>query len=150
VIGEAGEHFCYCLKETEFFKSYRSENSDIDMSMAWRDMTPAELMQLEGSIETLAGKKLISKEYCELLIQVLKKNPPKVPEQGRKTWGNNKPSVIAGSSPEKANPKEIHICLNDDNNEMNCSLPSSPIMVHPPGSGSGVRKVEIQLDDESD
>lgn len=74
------EHLGYQLRETEIFKTYRSEQTTLDQYIRWRDMTPGELQQLEDNLGQLLKKKQISKEYHELLVQALKKNPPKAAE----------------------------------------------------------------------
>jgi hypothetical protein len=80
VVPGVNEHLGYRLKETEIFKTYRSNQSTLDQYIRWRDMTPGELKQLEENLGQLLKKKQISKEYHELLVRGLKKNPPKAAE----------------------------------------------------------------------
>lgn len=81
VAAETKDQIGYCLRGTDIFKTYRSEHSKVDRYIRWRDMTPGELKQLENNLEQLVEKNHISSQYHELLIQGLKKNPPRVPEQ---------------------------------------------------------------------
>jgi len=80
-VSKPNGHIRYSLKETDIFKSYRSDRSNLDTYVRWRDMTPGEVNQLERDLERLVGKNLIGREYYELLVRGLKTSPPKVPEQ---------------------------------------------------------------------
>lgn len=75
------EHIRYSLRETDIFKTYRSDRSSLDKYVRWRDMTAGELNRLERDLERLVRENHIGREYYELLVQGLKKNPPKVPER---------------------------------------------------------------------
>lgn len=102
VISEENEHIGYCLKETDLFKTYRSDHSNLDKYVHWREMTPGELKQLEHNLGRLLEKKHIGKEYHDLLIQVLKKHPPKVPEQFEMPQTGEKLSSVIHSTSEEA------------------------------------------------
>jgi hypothetical protein len=81
VASKTHKHIRYDLKKTDIFRTYRSDHSNLDKYIRWRQMTHEELKQLEQNLRRLLEKKYFSKEYYQLLIRALKKNPPKVPEQ---------------------------------------------------------------------
>jgi hypothetical protein len=102
-VPKPNEHIRYSLRETDIFKTYRSDRSSLDKYVRWRDMTPEELNQLEHGLERLVGKNYIDREYYELLVRGLKKSPPKVPEQfDMPREGDNLTTVIhaAGAGTE--------------------------------------------------
>lgn len=89
-VPKPNEHIRYSLRETDIFKTYRSDHSSLDTYVRWRDMTPGEVNQLERDLERLVRENHIGREYYELLIRGLKTSPPKVPEQFEmhREWDN--------------------------------------------------------------
>jgi len=81
VVPEVNDYISYCLKETDIFTTYRSDKSSLDKCIHWRRMTPGEIEQMESNFKRLLEKNLISREYRELLVKNLRKNPPLVPEK---------------------------------------------------------------------
>lgn len=99
-VPRPNEHIRYSLRETDIFKTYRSDRSNLDKYVRWRDMTPGEVNQLERDLERLVRENHISREYYKLLVQGLKKSPPKVPEQfDMPREGDNLAAVIHTPSP---------------------------------------------------
>jgi hypothetical protein len=115
-VPETDKHIGYRLKETDIFKTYRSDHSNLDKYIRWRDMTPGELKQLECNLNRLLEKNHISSEYHELLVQGLKKNPPGVPGQFELPQdGDNLSTVIHPLSEEtKTQSIEVEVDLHEE------------------------------------
>jgi hypothetical protein len=138
----------YCLKETDIFKTYRSDYSNLDRSIPWRNMTPAEMKRLEHNLGKLLEKKLVSKEYHELLLQGLKKNPPQVTGEFELTRAGDEISQSLHIDLEKTGNRQVEIKLEEE------ALIVDGIEEEP-GEVEGVKQpvedmkiYEIKLDDE--
>jgi hypothetical protein len=114
VVPETNKHIGYCLQETDIFKTYRSDHSNLDRYIRWRDMTHEELKQLEHNLEQLLKKKHISREYYELLVQGLKKSPPKVPEQFELPQTGDTLSEVICPPVEKIESQQVEIKLEEE------------------------------------
>jgi len=104
----------YCLKETDIFKTYRSNYPDLDRDTRWRNMTPAEMKRLEHNLGKLLEKKLVSKEYHELLIQGLKKNPPKVTGELELSRAGDEVTASLQTDIERAGNRQVEINLEEE------------------------------------
>jgi hypothetical protein len=108
------EHLGYRLRETEIFKTYRSEQSTLDQYIRWREMTAAELKQLEENLGQLLKKKQISREYHELLVRGLKKNPPKAAEGFEMPRSGENLHDVIHPPVEEPGVRQIEIELDDE------------------------------------
>lgn len=122
-IPNANKHIRYSLRETDIFKTYRSDHSSLDKYVRWRDMTPGELNQLKQDLDRLMAENYISREYHDLLVRGLKKSPPKVPEQFElPRERDNLTTVIHSTGTETGNSgtevitkvQEMETAMNDD------------------------------------
>ena len=118
VAAEPNDHIGYCLKDTDIFKTYRSEHSKLDQYIRWRDMTPGELKQLANNLKQLLEKNQISSEYHELLVQGLKKNPPRVPEQFERSRAGDQLSASLHPHLEITENPQVEIELEPDEEEV--------------------------------
>jgi hypothetical protein len=135
------EHLGYGLKETEIFKTYRSEQSNLDQYIRWREMTAAELKQLEENLGQLLKKKQISREYHELLVQALKKNPPKAAEAFEMPRSGENLHEIIHPPVEEPEARQIEIELDEE--------PDDEPDQDPGENESEEEETETQEEDES-
>jgi hypothetical protein len=118
VAAEPNDHIGYCLRGTDIFKTYRSDHSKLEQFIRWRDMTPGELKQLENNLKRLEEKNQISSQYHELLVQGLKKNPPRVPGQFEMSRAGDQLSASLHPPMEITGNPRVEIELEPDEEEV--------------------------------
>jgi hypothetical protein len=114
VVPEENKYIGYCLKETDIFKTYRSNCANLDRHTHWRNMTAAELKLLEHNLGKLLETNLLSKEYHKLLVQGLKKSPPKVTGEFELSRTGDEVSTSLHTDLERTGNRQVEINLEEE------------------------------------
>lgn len=151
VTAQPNDQIGYCLRDTDIFKTYRSEHSKPDQYIDWREMTLGEFKQLTNNLKQLVEKNHISREYHELLVQGLKKNPPQVPGKSGWSQAGDEYSASNHTNLERAGYPRVEIELEPEEEEVSMK----DVKEEEPGEEEEVKELmegkkiyEIQLDEE--